>query len=368
MQNGLDLVNRLATWLALYLWFPMPGQARIAALWIVHTWLLDHFTSTPYMSITARTKRAGKTTLLELLAAASRGGTLLATVRPAAMVRLLHAMDGRVTLCMDEMESLSKSSVGDVRSILATGYRRGQYHITSSGDKVKAWRTFGAKAFALIGDLSDVIRDRSIIMRLQRAPRGVQVLDYTNPAIRAKAHAEAAELAGEIQAYLEHRGKPAFTAPEFLHGRESEIWLPIWTAAHHCQLPEAMLREISGAMVDISAIKSEPPSRWSALADDAEKEQEEADTAERILTDCKRVIREDEAKIKSTELVERLRSIETSPWRVWRGTGIDAITLSALLSRFNIQPSAMRFGKSKSGDNSNVVKGYDANAIRKAHP
>lgn len=362
---GQEIVTRLAAWLRQYVYFPIKGQETIAALWVLHTWMLDNFTSTPYLCLTARTKRAGKTTLLELLSAASRNGQLLATLRPAAIVRLLHATDGRVTVCFDEMESLSKSSVGDLRSILATGYRRGQFHIVSSGDKVKAFRTFGAKAFALIGDMTDVIRDRAIIMRLQRAPQGAAIEDYTNPAIRAKAHAEAMELVGEITSWIERTGKPQFITPEFLQGREAEIWLPLWTAAHHAALPAAMLDEIAAAMVDMSAIKSEPASRWTALSEDAEKDQEDADYSERVMRDAQSVLRDDETKIRSTDLVSRLKAIPTAPWRTWRGPGLDVITLAALLSRFGISPEAQRFGKGKAGDNTNVAKGYKVDAIRK---
>lgn len=361
---GQELVTRLAAWLRQYVWFPTPGQDLIVALWIMHTWFIDHFTSTPYLCLTARTKRAGKTTLLELVAASGQNGQLIATLRPAAIARLLHATEGRVTACFDEMESLSRGSVGDLRSIMATGYRRGQFHMVTSGDKVKAFRTFGPKAFALIGDMTDVIRDRAIILRLSRAPRGTEVLDYTNPSVRERAHAEAAELVQELKTFAERTGKPNYIAPEFLHGRESEIWLPIWTLAHHAALSPEVMDGAAGAMVDISAIKSEPAASWTALSEDFEREQEDADYSEHVLRDMRAVLREDETKIRSTDAVERLRAIPTSPWRTWRGTGLDTITLAALLSRFGVQPKSLRFGKGKAGDNSNVHKGYDAKELR----
>lgn len=365
-MTGQELVKRIAAWLEMYVWFPTKGQSTIVALWVLHSWMLDSFSSTPYLCVTARTKRAGKTTLLELLAAVTRNGTLLGTMRPAAVARLLHGMDGKATLCFDEMEGLSRGTLGDVRSILTTGYRRGSLHIVSSGDKVKGFKTFGAKAFALIGDLGDVIRDRAIIIRLQRAGRDAKVQEYGNPAVREKAHAEAAELAAEASAWSKMHGKPAYVSPEFLHGREAEIWLPIWTLAHHAGLVPAELDEVASAMVDISAIKKEDTAQWMALAEDAERDQDEADSAEQLLIDAKSVLGELETKVRSQELVDRLRALPKAPWRTWRGNGLDVITMAALLSRFGVEPKSLRFGKGKAGDNSNVHKGYEAAAIRAA--
>lgn len=37
------------------------------ALWILHAWALDAFDITPLLGITSRTKRCGKTTLLEIV-------------------------------------------------------------------------------------------------------------------------------------------------------------------------------------------------------------------------------------------------------------------------------------------------------------
>lgn len=362
-QNGAELIGAVRAWLRRYVWFPVAGQDLIIALWIAHTWFIDGFTSTPYLCVTARTKRAGKTTLLELVAAAGQNGQTFATIRPAAIVRFLHAVEGRAVVAFDEVERMSRGTAGDVRSILATGYRRGQFHMVTSGDRVKAFRVFGPKAFALIGDMTDVIRDRSVILRLQRAPRGAEVLDYTNPTIRERAHTEAAELAAELSNWQQRTGgKSRIVSPEFLDGREREIWLPIWSMAHHAGLDAKTMDLLAAAMVDTSAIKSEPASAWTALSEDAERDQEDQDYAERMLTDLRSVLKPGETFIPSVEAVVRLQGIPTAIWRTWRGQGVNEITLAALLSRFGLAPVVGRIGKGRKG--SRTVRGYKVRDVQ----
>src|SRR5689334_19034602 len=102
MRSGQQLVDRIEAWLSSWAFFPADYYALVCTLWALNTWVFDQFDAVPYLAVTAATKRAGKTMLLELIALVSYNPEMAGSASPAAVYRVMAANGGRCSLFFDE--------------------------------------------------------------------------------------------------------------------------------------------------------------------------------------------------------------------------------------------------------------------------
>lgn len=335
-NKGQALINLVEGYIRKYVTFPdaSKGQSLVMALWCVHTWLYERFSTTPYLVITASTKQAGKTLCMEVLSLICRGSQMMATLRPLALVRVMEAYEGRVTLFCDEAEKLSSGAVGDLRSIFTSGYRVGGMHLVSAGTGFKRFRTFAPKCFALIGDVMDVVRDRSIVVTLQRAK---PVADFH--ASHATAEQEAIAIQAGILAYFDV--VPELVQPEFLSGREREIWAVLFSVAKALKLDAATMHTLEATCADLVGAKSAEARAYNATKE-SEAQAGDVTASEAALRDLASVLKAGEKGIFSKTAIERMKAIPTSPWRTFKGEGLTQHGLAALISRFGIVNKSVR--------------------------
>src|SRR5688572_28680121 len=105
-----------------YINFPNPVYADICALWALGTHVFDRFDTFGYMVITASVRRAGKTTLAELVSFVS-ASPAFGTSMTASIMRRLIAKGS--TMFFDEAESLNSEAASAQREYLNAGNRRG---------------------------------------------------------------------------------------------------------------------------------------------------------------------------------------------------------------------------------------------------
>ena len=99
----------------------MDEQARYsAALWIVHTYLLDAFMISPRLAVRSPMKRCGKTTLLDVLGCLVMKALPTANVSAAAVFRVVEGY--RPCLLVDEADTFLAES-DDLRGVLNSGHR-----------------------------------------------------------------------------------------------------------------------------------------------------------------------------------------------------------------------------------------------------
>jgi hypothetical protein len=91
----------------------------------------------------------------------------------------------------------------------------------------------------------------------------------------------------------------------------------------------------------------------------SEKAAEESEYSLRLLSDLHSVMLEDEAALFSADAIERLRALNTAPWRKFRGEGLTVHNLADMLSRFGVRVCNLRKG-------SKVQRGYKKEQIAKA--
>jgi hypothetical protein len=331
-------------------------QALVLALWAMHTWVYERFSATPYLEIVAPTKRSGKTTVLNLLRLLCRGSRQYAIVRFLSQLRIAASHEGKITYLVDEAEQFQNAALGEARQVLATGYTRGSVHEVVQGGETQTFPTFFPKAFALIGNVHDVLRDRCVEMELARGVPEMVLSEHGDAAA-----AEAEMMIADYLVWSQQAGRTPIVPTEWLRARERELWTPLWSVANWLHLHADTLRMLQMASVDMGLLKTLPAKRYHDTGE--ETEAEDRDMAERVLRDLESVVPEGETFVPSGVAVDRLRGIYTAPWRGWRGQGLNEVALAALLSRYGIAPTQKRVGKGTRAARPNPVRGYTREAI-----
>jgi len=355
---GCTLISQLESYIRSYVTLAEASYAMVIALWLAATHVWPAFDAFPYLVVTSATKRSGKTRLLELLSFVASNSRLVANISPAALYRTIDSE--KPTLLIDEAEMFS-SAKSEFRPLLNTGYRRGQSVKRHDGD----YETYCPKAFALIGDVHDTLRDRSIVIQMRRGEpqrrfvysaakeQGAALRERLNAALSSKAE-EIAQAAG------------GFKGLSFLTDRDEEIWTPLFVL---CRLlcPDR-IDEIERAAADISAAKTARARKYLELGEEEDDAQEQ-EYAVRLLRDMA-VITADRKQITTQEAIAKLREIPTSPWRRFRGAGLEdgiegGMVLAGLLSRFGVKSSTIRIAPKSAGTGS-TAKGYKRDALLNA--
>lgn len=361
------LLNKIEQYIKSYVAFDVPEIALPIALWIMGTHIFQSFDSFAYLVITSNTKRSGKTRLSEIISFAASSPMNFSAMTPSTLFRVINPDPNKYdaeghaygdapdfvppTIVFDEAEALSSEAAGTMRSVLNAGYRKGQSVPRTVGQEVIQFKVYCPKIFILIGDVYDTLRDRSIVINMKRSATPKRF-------VYDEAQSEGASLRVEIKKLVE-REREAIVARyhderiTFLSDREEEIWLPIFAL---CNIVDPnRLRELKRVCVDISALKTATKNDYRTL-DMFEKQSEQMEYAELAVADLYRII--DGAKaISSADAVDKMRDLDTSPWRTFRGKGIEQHNLADLLSGLGVPSVNIRFPR-KDGPGTQVLKGY----------
>jgi hypothetical protein len=344
------IVADLERYLSSYVTFQDDGYRFTAALWTLGTYLWRGFSTYPYLVVTSDTKRSGKTTLAELISFASNAPRSISGVSVASVLRMMR--DEGASLFIDEAETLSSEAQNLMRAVLNVGYRRGQsIPRVGKGGENEYWPAYGPKCFILIGDVYDTLRDRSVIVYMKRASAPQR---YRQDVAEGEGH----ELAARIQALVpevapaihdtfgRHAGLP------FLSGRDEEIWLALVSI---CQvLAPSRITELQRVAMDIATEKTAPKRTVKGLQD-AESAATASEYGTRLLQDMGAVVAETQ-NLFTDDVLTALKAMPLSPWRKFRGAGLDANDIGNMLQPFGVRPKNIR---SKGGRKASVVrKGY----------
>jgi hypothetical protein len=333
-------------------------QADTLALWIALTHAVAAFDLVPYLHVTAGSKRAGKSRLLELLQHVVRRSWYTGRTTTAALVRKLAKDES--TLLLDESDTALQGNSDYALSlvgVLNAGYSR---HLTvtlcvGEGATItpKEFSVFGLKALAGIGALPSTVADRSIEIRLKRKLRTEQVERARDGVVRAAL----VPLARHFETWAHPhvcdtlRGMCP-TLPDELDDRAQDIWEPLLVIA-----------DLAGGTWPGRAVRA-------ARALSAGREAE-ADVATQLLADIRRVVTKDEeGKVAvrphehifdSTELLVALEKLDDQPWATWtRGERMSPHALAKELRKVDVTPAPRKRVKDR------LIRGYGEPALREA--
>jgi len=332
-----ELLTTIESWITGYV-VVSEAQAKILAVWVLHTYVLDAADITPYLHITAAEKECGKSLLMDVLAAIACNPIRSGGMTAAALVRTVDAHEP--TLFLDEMDAAmggDKEYAEAQRCILNEGFHRGGmfYKCDGKNHDLRAFNVYCCKAFAGIGSLPDTVASRSIMIEMRRKLTTESVMPFRHRAVKAAA--------APIKLLLESWGKGAgphlrelIPAPiAGLGDRQNDIAEPLLAIAglaggEWCQSLTDALRAIYG----------------SSTAEDA------SDGAT-LLRDVRDIFEgRSIEKISSKDLAESLCEIEGRPWAEWsHRRPISTNQIARILKRFGIHPQTIR-------TDSGTPKGY----------
>jgi hypothetical protein len=325
---------RIRDFLTSYVAFSDPRFADVCALWVMGTHVYQRFDSFGYLVITAATKRAGKSVLAELMSMLSHQSKMGSGLSASVMREYISKGN---TVFFDESETANSEAAGQMRSYLNIGYRKGQMiPVRTSPTEIIEIPAYSPKAFILIGDVNDTLRDRSVVIEMIRVARPPQVYRYS------QALAEAAEIIGAIDKHGDSQMHEAINSAykgeifdayeiDVLQGREGEVWTTILSLAQ-AFCPDRM-NTIIACATDLAAIKQTTEKRtFSDIRIEAENSANVDLFSDYALRDLMSVFKRSEDRIASMDAIERMKAIPTSPWRTYKGTGLDATMLGELLN------------------------------------
>jgi hypothetical protein len=333
------------------------------ALWVIgtHTW--PTFDCFPYLVITAYVKRAGKTRLMELATMIASNGRTFSPDSPAAMFRSLS--EEKPTMFLDEAEKLNQEQ-HPAREFLNKGYKRGQTITRFIGGETVDFECYSPKCFVLIGDVYDTLRDRSIIVTMRR--RSPIEAASENKFRRAMVEPEAHMLRERMhQAVIEHQAdiETAYGSMDtlsFLNDRDEELWSALFALAQvFCP---NRIQELTKAAVDIATEKTASRRSFHELLDVEEKKADDSEAQILLLRDML-ALTDGHKYITSADLIEKLKAIPTSPWRKFRGEGLNPQDAAMLLDSMNLHPKHMRV-KSGKDTKKAFLRGYTRSDIMAA--
>jgi Protein of unknown function (DUF3631) len=324
------------------------SQARVAALWVVHTYTFATAYATPYLAITSVEKQSGKTRLLEVFETVVANAWLTGRVTAAVLIRKIDA--DQPTLLLDESDAAfggDKEYAEALRGVLNTGHRKGGKSSCCVGQGAnigcRDFSTFCPKAIAGIGKLPDTVADRAIPLRLKRAAPGEGVerfrardVETDAAALRERIEEWCASIAGKLP-----EARPEL--PEALTDRQQDGAEPLLAIADAAgrEWPEAARR----ALIELCA----------------EAQAMDQSTGRLLLVDIRQVFESGGTdRFASVQLVATLLEIDSSPWNeISRGKPLTPFRLAQLLQGYAIAPHSIRIGD-------RTPKGYERKDFRDA--
>jgi len=301
-----------------------PGAADALSLWVLHAWTIDAGDISPFLVLASPTKRCGKTSVLIVLCYLTPRSELASNISASALFRYVE--ETRPTLLIDEADSFLKADEA-MRGILNSGHTRAAAYVirsveTNGDHKPKRFSTWTPKAIAAIGELADTLRDRAVILQLQRKPRTAQMARLRKrdceefALLRRKAARWAADNFDKLR-------DPEPEIPDSLDDRAADNWRPLLAIADLAgddwprRAREAACL-LSGEGHDTTSIEID------------------------LLADLRNAFG-DEPAVASIDLIARLAADPERPWVEWKnGKPITANQLRDLLKPFGVFPEKIR--------------------------
>jgi putative DNA primase/helicase len=336
-----DVLDRICREVKRYVILDDP-QVDAVALWVAHTYALDHAAVSPILMINAPERACAKSLLQEVIALFVLEPLQAANSSPSAIFRTLNVR--RTTLLIDEGDTFLRDNL-EMQGILNAGYGKNGYVLRTDavGDSFEAgqYRVFGAKCIAGIAlerHLKDATLSRSIEIRMRRKLAHEKVERF-----RHVDREQFQELHAQLTAFVQDNASALRRTPQLpdkLGDRAQDNWEPLLAIAA-CAGVDWMARGTAAALLLTSQTMSP------------------AGAGNELLSDIREVFGGD-LKLATTDLIDRLCEDEERPWSThYHGKRITPRQLAKLLEPYGIRPKTVRFGNS-------TPKGYELEDFRDA--
>ncbi len=341
-SDGAQLLDDLRDFLARFVVYPSEHALVAHVLWIVHTWLLDAWESTPRIAFLSPEPGSGKSRALEVTEPLVPRPVHAVNCTPAYLFRKVSDPDGEPTILYDECDTLFGPKAKDheeIRGMINAGHRKGAMagRCVVRGKLVETEElpAYCAVALAGLDDLPASIMSRSVVTRMRRrAPT-----EPIQPWRRRINEPQAAKLRDRLidwsNSVRENATDMWPQIPPGVEDRAADVWEPLLSVA-----------DLAGGHWPKSA-------RVAAVTVVTDSMAATPSLGVMLLRDIRTVFNTVAARnLVTDQLLTNLREIEEAPWAVIRkGEPLDARGLAQRLRKYGIQPKPIR-------DSDRVFKGY----------
>ena len=319
-------------------------QADTAALWILHTYLIGYFDTSPVLIANAPERACAKTLFQTVLAKLAARALMASNATASSLFRSIDLW--QPTLFFDEADTFFKDN-NDLLGMVNAGYKASGFVLRSEASDdtfvPRKFPVYGAKSIAGIAlekHLPDSTMSRGIVINMRRKlpDETVTRLRYAEAGLFEKLCAKL-ERAADDYAEAIQQARPHL--PDELSDRAQDNWEPLL------------------------AIASVAGSDWLERATEAalilsNQSKEKVSTGNELLADIQLVFearahgRLNSDKISSSDLIAALEKIEESPWATYnQGRSISPRQLARQLDIYGIKSKTVRMGAH------NTPKGYE---------
>lgn len=344
-KAGAVLLDEVVEYMRRFVAYPTDWASIAHTLWVAHCHVVDVFENTPRIGFISPEPGSGKSRALEITEALVPRPVLSVNASTAYIFRKISDEAGLPTLLLDEVDAIfsgGKSDASeDLRGLLNSGYRRGatagRAAIRGKEIVTEEWPSFCAVALAGLNQLPDTLMTRSVVVRMKRRRPDQKVEPY-----RRRVNGEDSD---QLNIRLSEWGESIKDAlsvawpslPEEIQDRDADVWEPLI------------------AVADAAGGEWPALAREAAVAAVAEAKSKPASLGVQLLTDIRKVM-VDADRVSTTDLLDALHDLDTSPWSSLRGEPIDARFLARTLSKYEIEPTKIRMGMTS-------VRGYHRSAF-----
>ena len=329
------IVELIEEYITDYVSVRRPNFGLPISLWALATHCHMQFRAFGFLVFTGEEYGSAKTYMLEILQQLVKDGRLLSGITLSAMCSDIEV--NHPTLLIDQAEGLGKEETKLMR-VMQSGYKQGATYTVRQGNSNLVRSVYGPKAFALIGDLPRPAMDRSIAITMERrTPKKVRDENEGDWNERGERIRTLAAVAITIRKQDIDTAVFNFRAPEFLNGREIEIWKPLLVM---CGLFAPNRRaELEQTAVDLSVAKLKEGRKITQA--EAIRRAETRTYSERLVKDIYMLCGEEHG-IRTEEALERLKQLPNNPWRNYADVGLRDIKMAQLLKAQGIRSRQMK--------------------------
>jgi hypothetical protein len=238
IPDGSTLLDDISTFLARFVSYPSEHARCAHVLWIVHTWLMSCWDSTPRIAFLSPEPASGKSRALEVTEPLVPRPVHAVNTTPAYLFRKVSDEAGSPTILYDEIDTVFGPKAKDneeTRGMLNSGHRKGatagRCVVRGKVIETEELPSYCAVAMAGLNDLPDTIMTRSVICRMRRRAPDEPVEPWrrrVNGPEAEKLHRRIALWTASVEVAATDYWP---LMPEAIQDRDADIWEALLTVA-----------------------------------------------------------------------------------------------------------------------------------------
>jgi len=339
--RGEKTLDELERFIRRFLVYPTTHEYAAHVLWIMHTWSMELWDSTPRIAFLSPEPQSGKTRALEVTEKLVPRPKRTVNNSTMYLYREISNPEGRPTILYDEIDTIfgpKAKGDEDARAMLNAGHRKGatagRCVIVGNEVKTEDFPAYCAVAIAGLGYLPDTIISRSIRIGLHRRSAHEPIEQFRDRLVNG----DVTILREKISTLMEDLYKsmdgyyPEF--PEGVENRDADVWEPL--------------------LIIADIIGGSWPQRARAAATYLVKKSKEVPLSLnlRLLKDI-RLIWGDRSKMSTQQIIDELGELEEAAWNeINRGHPMTTADLGKRLRNYDIKTTVLNLGGARS------VRGY----------